>query len=108
MDGIVLTGDLFDVGKRLAEIDSGYFLLRRRGRFEVHHRRERPTLCLVVPYDSLDARTVDLVRKTRAERAEQIFSEIERHNESLRRSAVKQAAEQSAEVTMRIAREVSE
>ena len=79
----VLTGDLFDITGRLRAIDADYFVAYngRLHRYEVHHRRQRGgTFCLAVPYDRLDARTVTLVRRTRAERAAKLLKEYERDN----------------------------
>ena len=94
-DGRVLTGDLYDVCGRLREIDGGYVVVRRRGRFEVHNRDDRPTYCLTLPYDKLDERCVELVRKTRAERAQALFDEMDKENEALRRKALCEAAERA-------------
>ncbi len=95
-------GDLFDIARRLREIDGGYFVLRRGGKFEVHNRRDVPTYCLTVPWSELDARTVELVRRTRAERAAEIFAEMERHNERLKRQAVRESADRAAETAERV------
>lgn len=72
-----ITGDLFDVTNRIKEIDHRYFLVRneRKGCYEVHHRGQyQTTRALTVPYDALDARTVELVRMTRMERLDQLLS----------------------------------
>ncbi|MCM1043169.1 MAG: hypothetical protein NC350_03040 [Corallococcus sp.] len=82
----VITSDLFDISSRLKEIDSNYFVCynRKAQRYEVHNGRQRGnTFCLAVPYGCLDARTVDLVRKTRVENAEKLWEEMERHNSAL-------------------------
>lgn len=76
--------DLFGIAARLRAIDDGYFVVydRRKCAFEVHNSRQRgSTLALSVPYPRLDARTVTLVRKTRAENAKRLFEEMERENE---------------------------
>ena len=61
---------MFGICDRLKSIDDGYFVVydRHRSRFEVHNSRQRgSTFALAVPYASLDARVVELVRKTRVE-----------------------------------------
>lgn len=93
--------DLFDIARRLKEIDAGYFILCKRGRFEVHNRGDEPTYCLTVPWSELDARTVELVRKTRAERAAELFAELERDNERARRRAIRESADRAAETAER-------
>ncbi len=75
--------DVFGICDRLKSIDDGYFVVydRHRSRFEVHNSRQRgSTFALAVPYASLDARVVELVRKTRVENAERLLSEMEREN----------------------------
>lgn len=94
--------DLFDIARRLKEIDAGYFILCKRGRFEVHNRGDEPTYCLTVPWPELDARTVELVRKTRAERAAELFAELERDDERARRRAIRESADRAAETAERV------
>lgn len=93
----MIEGDIYYIESRLKEIDPDYFLMRRGGRVEVcclgAGASER---VLTVPYDVLDARTVELVRKTRVENAERLLDEIERDNRALEKkrldAAVKNAA----------------
>lgn len=80
----IIENDLFGIANRLKSIDSSYFIVYsyRRHRFEVHSSSQRGgTLCLVVPYDRLDERTVRLVLKTRRERRDALIKEMERENE---------------------------
>lgn len=82
----VIANDLFDIASRLKEIDDGYFVCynRKASRYEVHNNRQKgSTFCLAVPYDALDARTVELVRKTRVENACKLLEEMERANSAL-------------------------
>lgn len=75
--------DLFDIAKRLKEIDRNYlvFYNRKNSCFEVHNTRQKGnTFCLSVPYKVLDARTIDLVFKTRIENAEKLLAELEENN----------------------------
>lgn len=82
---ILITNDLFDICSRLREIDSAYIVLYNtlKGCYEVHNTRQADSYCLSVPFDCLDCRTVELVYKTRSERAEQLFKEMESHNDRL-------------------------
>lgn len=100
--GIEVTGDLFDISARLREIDGGYFVVRRGNVFEVHNRKDSPTYCLTLPWPELDARAVELVRKTRAERAEAVFAEMERDNERRKREALRQEADRATETAERV------
>ena len=82
MNGRVIDDDLFGVCRRLKSIDDGYFVFLnyKTGKFEVHNGKDTRTLCLVLPYDTLDERTVRRVLYTRAERADRIAAQMERDN----------------------------
>ncbi len=99
MIGRVIEDDMFGVARRLREIDSGYFVFLnyKTGKFEVHNRRSSPTLCLVLPYETLDERTVNRVRYTRAERAKAIIADMERHNAEREARARKTMVERTLE-----------
>ncbi|MDE7107541.1 MAG: hypothetical protein K2O39_04385 [Clostridiales bacterium] len=97
MIGRVIDDDLFGVCRRLKSIDDGYFVFLnyKTGKFEVHNKYDARTLCLVLPYDRLDERTVRHVQYTRAERAREIVERMERENARLeaerRKAAVNKA-----------------
>ena len=95
--GYVVTGDLYGINERIKEIDENYFLFYSyvTHRYEVHNSNQRgKTLSLVLPYETLDERTLRHVRRTRSERAKDLFEEIERENAKLekekRRALVKE------------------
>jgi len=91
---IEITGDMYDICSRLKEIDAGYYVMfdGRRERFEVHHKGQRGnTLCVVLPYDRLDARTVTHVRRTRTTRLREVIKEMDRENARLEREERKKA-----------------
>lgn len=99
MTGRVIDDDLFGVCLRLKSIDDGYFVFLnyKTGRFEVHNRKDAPrTLCLVLPYDRLDERSVRHVLYTRAERARQILAQMERDNARLEAKHQSQALNKAA------------
>ncbi|MDE6201653.1 MAG: hypothetical protein K2M47_07270 [Clostridiales bacterium] len=85
MTGRVIDDDLFGVCRRLKSIDDGYFVFLnyKTGKFELHNKKDARTLCLVLPYDRLDERTVRHVLYTRAERAREIVERMERENARL-------------------------
>lgn len=95
MTGRVIYDDMFGVCRRLESIDDGYFVFRnyKTGKFEVHNRHDTPTLCLVLPYDTLDERTVRHVLKTRTERIRAVLDGIERDNERLEKQRLRQLTE---------------
>ena len=79
--GYEVTSDLYSIADRLKEIDNGYFIFYsyKNKRYEVHNKSQRgQTLSLVLPYKTLDERTVRLVRKTRSERMKSLIEEMEK------------------------------
>ena len=85
-ENLVKVGDVFQVERRLKEIDAGYevFYNKKAKRFEVYITKNgKCSLAVVSPYSELDVRLVNFVRKTRVERAEKIFAEIEAENEKI-------------------------
>ena len=98
MTGRVIEGDLFGICDRLKAIDDGYFVFHnyKTGKLEVHNRHDYPnTLCLVLPYDTLDERTVRKVRYTRAERVKEMIAKLDAENERLRRETVNKAIDKA-------------
>jgi hypothetical protein len=80
MTGLVkIEKDLFSISQRLQEIDARYEVYRNTlaSRFEIYIER---ALQFVVPFQKLDARTLDFARRTRIERRRQILKEIDEHN----------------------------
>jgi len=73
---------MFGICRRLKSIDDGYyvFLNYKTGKFEVHNGKNTRSLCLVLPYEALDERTVRHVLYTRVERIKEIVARIEREN----------------------------
>ncbi|MBQ0017550.1 MAG: hypothetical protein KBT30_02845 [Clostridiales bacterium] len=86
MEKILISNDLFNISNRLKSIDEKYFILydKKLKRFEVHYKRNKSTLELVVPYKVLDKRTIDLVLSSKVENKKKLFEEMERHNQRLR------------------------
>ena len=71
--------DLFHVAKRLRQIDSRYrvYFNRRLFRFEIH---AQGAMQIALPFDRLDERSVEYVRKTRVENLDALTKEIELDN----------------------------
>ncbi|MCH5164802.1 MAG: hypothetical protein J1G01_00170 [Clostridiales bacterium] len=97
MIGRVIEDDMFGVCRRLKSIDDGYFVFLnyKTGRFEVHNSKDAHTLCLVLPYDTLDERTVRKVLYTRAERAREIAERIERENAKFEAAQIRAAVDKA-------------
>ncbi len=63
-----ITDDVYFISSRLKEIDETYYVVydTDRRRYEVRSDGQRgDSLCFVVPYPALDARTVEYARRTR-------------------------------------------
>lgn len=84
-------GDLFDIARRLKEVDKDYFVVYsyRDNRYEVHSKGNRGnTLCFAAP--RLDERVIVKARQTRRERLDRLIAEAERDNERIKREALYQ------------------
>ena len=82
MKNIVIKNDLFDISNRLKSIDKNYFVVfnTAKQKYEIHYKRAKNTYELTLPFNFLDARTIDFVQKTRMENKELIFAEMEKAN----------------------------
>ena len=92
---ITIKNDVFNIAKRLKSIDSKYILVYNtsRKKFEVHYKRAKNTYELTIPYDTLDARTISFVLKTRIQNKKKIFDEIEQTNKKLEEQNIKNLIE---------------
>jgi len=87
-DYVEVTSDVCDISKRVKGIDPGYFILfnKRKQRYELHHSGQPDfTFCLLIPYDTLDERLLNLIYDTRTEKLKEIVAKMEAHNEHLER-----------------------
>ena len=93
----LITDDLFDIANRIRSVKESYVVYYNveRGRYEVHDV-EKGCLEFVVPFDQLDARTVEYARYSRVENAKQIFAEVEAHNERVEKQQTKETIERAA------------
>ena len=99
--------DPFDICDRLKSIDEGYYVVYnvKRDKYEVHNFFYADTFCFVVPYKSLDSRTIDYCLKTRRQNAKKIFDEIDEQNAKLEAEEKKKLMESSEERIKRIVKE---
>lgn len=83
-----IKSDLFNIVKRIKSINSKYFVLYnfKRKKYEVHFKRSKNTYELTIPFDTLDARAVNLVMKTKMENQKKLLEEIEESNKKLQGS----------------------
>lgn len=79
---IEIDDDIFDVSKRLKEIDEGYFVLFDidRNMFEIHYRYQPNTYCLSVNCGNFDGGVLDLVRSTNIANIDKIIENIDKNN----------------------------
>lgn len=84
--------DVFDITKRLKEIDESYFVVynTQKKKYEVHSSKQKNTYCLTVPTKTLDSRIVGLTLKTRRENYEKILKEIDETNEKIEKESKRQ------------------
>jgi hypothetical protein len=87
-----IINDVTDIARRIKEIDASYkiFYNVMKGTFELHGGREGGFI-LTLPFDCLDARTEEYVRRTRIERLRQEMEEMDRYNKELEDRALHQA-----------------
>ena len=93
----LITDDLYDVAARLRSVKESYavYYNTELERYEVHDSA-RKCLEFVVPFDELDARTVEYARYSRVENAKRIFAEMEEYNERLEKQRAKETIERAA------------
>lgn len=93
---IKILTNVYFIPERLREIDPNYFVLRdlERGIFEIHNSGQKDnTYCLSIPYSELDARALELVRKTRIENISKLIKEMDLENERLQKEKNKELYE---------------
>lgn len=91
-----IRSDVFDIARRLKEIDPRYRLYYRPGKgFSIGTEGVAGELRL--PFDALDARTVEYVRRTRVERSDCLRREIEEDNRRAEAAAMKDAIRSAEE-----------
>lgn len=97
MDCLVcIENDLYDIASRVKEIDEDYYVvynLKRQG-YEIHHKKSRPTLSIVVGKE-LDQRVLNKLRETRIVRLNEIIDDIEKTNERIEQEKQKSLSDEA-------------
>ena len=95
MELVSVKDDLFHIARRLRQIDSRYrvYFNRKYKRFEIH---SQGAMQIALPFDRLDERSVEYVRKTRVENLEKLMREIEADNERAEKQKQDELIEQVA------------
>lgn len=80
----VIASNAYRIPERLKDVDSGYIVLynRKRDKFEVHnsYQPDFDTYCFTVPFEELDARTIEYANRTHVRnkiRTKVIFKRLE-------------------------------
>jgi len=98
---LVEFGDVFQIERRLQEIDKGYkiYFNKKLKRFEVHNLNNKgvDTLAVVCPFECVDCRLIKLVRKTRVENVSSLLKQIDDENEKLIEKKERETKEVKAE-----------
>lgn len=93
-DYLEKVGDVFGIEQRLVEIDDGYrlFFNKKLKRYEVHNEKNiGDSLSVVCPFECVDRRLVEYVRRTRSEKQSEIIAEIEKNNAKIEKNAVEKS-----------------
>lgn len=80
---IPIKNDLFNIANRILAVCANYkvFFNAKTRKYEVHNFAQRPnTLAFVVPYNALDARTVQFARYTHVNNVKKLLSDMEKNN----------------------------
>jgi len=107
---IEVTSNVYHIPERLKEIDPNYFVVfnTETQKFEVHHSEQiGNTLALNIPYEELDARTIELIHKNRIENIDKIIDEIDNWNEWIEKEHEKKLFDEAGQKVKDIYRYVS-
>lgn len=93
-DLIVIKKDVFNISKRLKTIDRKYIVVRniKNHCFEVHYGKVGNKQ-LIIPYDSLDYRTIQYVLKTKIDDINKLIESIDRYNENIKKENMSKVLE---------------
>lgn len=83
---IKLTSDVYNISKRIKEIDKDYYIVfnTSNGKFEVHNSSQIfGTYCLTLPFKSIDERVLKYVQKTSSVNMDYVLNEIDYSNKLL-------------------------
>lgn len=107
---ILVEHDLYGIAERITAIESGYFIIydSRSGKYEVHSAdNKRSTYCFTVPYDQLDARTLDYCRETLIANTDQLLKRMEANNRKIDEAKKRDFMNQMESASYETAQEVS-
>lgn len=88
---IKLKHDVFNISKRIKEIDKDYYVVYNTQslKFEIHNNSQiGSSYCLTLPFNELDERAIWYVCQTKSENIDKILEKIDSEN-SIKESAEK-------------------
>ena len=83
---IKIKKDLFNIAQRIKNIESSYYICfnTKNKKFEVHNYHQlRNSYCATIPYEKLDARTIDYLNQTHVRNSKKIFKAIDENNKKI-------------------------
>lgn len=85
---IKIESDVFDIVKRIQEIDDGYYILfdLNKQKFEVHNCKQPNSYCFTYPYDNLDLRIFEMIYATSSRFIGKILEDIDNNNANIERN----------------------
>lgn len=85
---IKIESDVFDIVKRIKEIDDGYYILfdLNKQKFEVHNCKQSSSYCFTYPYDNLDERVFEMIYATNSKFIDKIIEDIDKNNTKIEKN----------------------
>lgn len=82
---IKIESDVFDISKRIKEIDEGYFIMYNfdNNKYELHCINQPNTYCFSYPYENLDERFINMIYKTNIIYIDNIVEDIDKNNSKI-------------------------
>ena len=86
---IKIESDVFDISKRIKEINEGYFIMYNLDncKYELHCNNQPNSYCFSYPFENLDFKFIDMIYKTNIEHIDNIIQEIDNNNDKIEKNA---------------------
>lgn len=85
---IKIESDVFDISKRIKEINEGYFIMYNldNGKYELHCTDQPNSYCFSYPFENLDFRFIDMIYRTNIVHIDNIVQEIDINNNKIEKN----------------------
>lgn len=99
---IKIESDVFDIVKRITEIDDGYYIVfnMEKNTFEIHNSNQFNSYCFTSKNSVIDSRIIDEINYSKISNIDKIIEEIDKYNE-LNELTSKQKAKDDADYMLR-------